>query len=285
MRTVHSAVLLIFSCSLLLAQAVKMPEKKDLFFGETVIIEITLPGKDTPAAAFTAETADAVITNVSAAAEIITLHITPLKTGTVIIPPITVKRGASQGAVNSFTVTVKENTTEQETQLKEIAAPVKAYEPDWRPFWALGILLLIVAIAGLVYYLIRRRKKEAVMPVYVKTPREIAQEYIRRAEKELQAMEYEVFLDTITAGLRHVMELIEHKPYLEMTTAEVRRALRQSHLSTETAEKMVQFLKLGDAGKFAETAFSEQELRAMLETFKELLSHLFRSSDNAVQQS
>ncbi len=246
-------------------------EKKEVFFGEPVVLTVPVsPGKELSAFP-KSDDANFALVKTEPAGDQIKLTLSALEPGTLKTPPITLRVDSAELGIESVEVTVKPNTAESDTQLRDIKPPVKAYEPDYTLLWILGGLLLFAALFYLFWRLSKRRRKESLIAVAQKTPYQLVMEYYRRAEQELHDMEFERFADTVTAGIRHYLELMKHRPFLEMTTSEVRKALKNTDVPAESADRIVTLLKNADRFKYADERFTTDDFGLLLAEFRAIV--------------
>lgn len=264
-------LLMLLPAILLAGDIAPQAEKGEIFFGEPVVLTVTVkPGKELSAFP-KGDDARFSLVKTEPEGDRIKLTLSALETGTLKTPPITLRVDGTEYAVLPVEVTVKPNTAESDTQLRDIKPPVKAYEPDYTLLWVLGGLLLIAALFYLFWRLSRRRRKESLIPVAEKTPYQLAMEYYRRAEQELRDMEYEKFADTVTAGIRHYLELTKKRPFLEMTTSEVRRMLKKSDLPADDTDRIVSLLADADRFKYADERFTAGQFDHLLAEFRTII--------------
>ncbi len=273
----HSLFLILLPALLFAESVAPQPGEKEIFLGEPLILTVPVrPGKEI-SAALAEESANFSLIRTEPAGERIRITLSALETGALRTPPIVLRNDGAELRVEPVDVTVKPNTTESETQLRDIKPPAKAYEADHTLLWIVGGALAVAALFLLFWRLSKRRRKQVVIPVAQKTPYQLALEYRRRAEQQLQEMDYEAFADTVTAGLRHYLELVKHRPFLEMTTGEIRRALKKSDVAAEDAERIVAFLADADRFKYADEAFTSDRFSAFLDEFSRIVDKIERS--------
>ncbi|HSA34459.1 MAG TPA: hypothetical protein P5077_12105 [bacterium] len=246
-------------------------EKKEIFLGEPVVLTVPVkPGKEMSAFP-KAEDADFAVVGAGPAGEQVQITLSALETGALKTPPVILRVDGAEYAILPVELTVKPNTVESDTHLRDIKPPVKAYEPDHTLLWILGGIILIALLFYLFWRLSKRRRKQELIAVAQKTPYQVAMEYCRRAEQELRDMEFERFADTVTAGIRHYLELQKHRPFLEMTTSEVKRALKNTDLPPATAEQVVALLKEADRFKYADEHFTTDNFNRLLLEFRAIV--------------
>jgi len=268
----HLLCLILLLPALLLAEDITpQAEKKELFFGEPVVLTVPVrPGKELSAFP-KSDDANFALVKTESAGEQIRLTLSALETGTFKTPPLVLRVDGTEYGILPVELTVKPNTAESDTQLRDIKPPVKAYEPDYTLLWILGGLLILAALFYLFWRLSKRRRKESLIAVAQKTPYQLVMEYYRRAEQELRDMEFERFADTVTAGIRHYLELMKHRPFLEMTTSEVRKALKNTDLPAESADRIVTLLKNADRFKYADERFTTDDFSHLLAEFRAIV--------------
>jgi len=178
----RSALFLVLLPALLFAEdIIPQLEKKEFFLGEPVILTVSAgPGKDISAAP-KGEEANFSLVKTEAAGEQVKITLSALETGTLKTPPIVLRVDGAEHAVLPVEVTIKPNTAEDETQLRDIKPPVKAYEPDYTLLWVLGALIAVAALFYLFWRLSKRRRKETLIPAAQKSLYQLVMEDIRHA--------------------------------------------------------------------------------------------------------
>jgi len=269
--------LLVFSFATLCGETVTPTlEKETLFLGEPVVLTVPVsPGKEIRAE-IVGEQHDFALITAEAAGDRVRIVLSATDTGSRKTPPLILHNDGAAYEIPPMTVSIAPNTTENATNLRDIKPPVTAYEPDYTLLWIGGALIVLAALFVLLWHLSKRRRKQDLVPTAQKTPYHVALEYRRRAEKQLHEMDYESFADTVTAGLRHYLELVKQRPFLEMTTGEIRRTLKKSDVPPEEAERIVTFLGEADRFKYADEPFSTDRFSALLDEFSRIIERLER---------
>ncbi len=252
-------------------------EKSTVFFGEpvTLLVPVT-PGKEMRST-LKEEDKNFALIGTETAERKIRIILSALETGSLQTPSLTLLVDGVSYEIAPVTVTITPNTTPEETNLRDIKPPVTAHEPDYTILWVAGALLVLAGMILLFWRLSKRRHRIATIATASRSPYQIALEYRRRAEQQLHEMDYEAFTDTVTAGLRHYLELVKHRPFLEMTTNEIRRALKKSDLLPEDAERIVTFLSDSDRFKYADEPFASDRFSALLDEFSRIVDKIERS--------
>ncbi len=252
-------------------------EKSTLFFGEPVTLLIPVAPGETLRATVKEEDKNFAVIRTEPADGKIRIVLSALETGSFTTPPLILFVDGRSYEIAPVAVTVTPNTTEADTSLRDIKPPVKAFETDYTLLWVLGAITVVALLLFLFWRLSKRRRREATISASEKTPYQVALEYRRRAEQQLQEMDYEAFADTVTAGLRHYLELVKHRPFLEMTTGEIRRVLKKTDISAEEAERIVAFLSDADRFKYADEPLSSDRFSALLDEFSRIVDKIERT--------
>ncbi len=251
-------------------------EKNPVFFGEPIVVQVPVTPAKELRADLPAEEKKFSLIRVEPAPQAIRIVLSVLEPGEHPTPVITLHNGGEQYEVASVNLTVKPNTTEDDTQLRNIKPPVRAYERDYTLLWVFGAILLLALLFFLFWRLSKRRRAVIASAPPEKSPYQVALDYRRRAERLLQEMDYERFADTITAGLRHYLELVKRRPFLEMTTSEVQRTLKKSYLPADDVGRIVSFLAEADRFKYADESFPSERFSAFLDEFSHLIDRMER---------
>lgn len=140
--------------------------------------------------------------------------------------------------------------------------PIIEVDTDYSNYWKwFIILLLIAAIAYLIYYFKNKNKNQKAEEIVFKTPIEKATTLLKTLEnKELwQKGEVKEYYSELTDIARNYIEEAIEIPAMECTTAELIMALRAASvkkkmsLSQETLENLEKVLKQADLVKFAKS--------------------------------
>lgn len=191
------------------------------------------------------------------------LIITSFDSGSYIIPPIRFKYTQKGDTLTYSTETSPVNLdvqtieTDPAKDIKPIKPPLTAPVSlrELLPWIGLGVL--IMALAFLIYYYLKKRKQK--MPVFTsrfKTsipPYEAAIEALEslRLKKLWQSGRVKEYFSEMTDIVREYIELRFPVRALEMTTSEIDSALRQTDVNSSAREKLHQTLVLADLVKFA----------------------------------
>jgi hypothetical protein len=191
------------------------------------------------------------------------LIVTSFDSGSYIIPSIPFKYTRKGDTLTYFTGTspvrlaVQTIQTDQAKDIKPIKPPLSAPVTFREMLPWIGLGLLILAIAVLVYYYIKRRKqKKPLVTSRLKTtipPYEAAMEALEslRLKKLWQSGRVKEYYSEMTEIVREYIELRFPVRALEMTTSEINAALRQTEVNSSAREKLHQTLILADLVKFA----------------------------------
>jgi len=188
------------------------------------------------------------------------LTLTAFDTGYYVIRPLQFKYGEQDvKTVETEPYLLNVFTVEVDTSLaiKPIKGPMKAplsFAEIWP--WALASILFIVMVAGLIYYL---KKKKANQPIVVKRqkpalpPHRIAFEELEklRNEKLWQHGQVKEYHSRLTDILREYIEGRFSINSTEMTTWETIRAFAGAKIEKSSLEKLREILELADLAKFA----------------------------------
>ena len=192
-----------------------------------------------------------------------TLTITSFDSGSYVVRPIIFKYSQKGDTVIYFTETspvtldVQTIETDQAGDIKPIKPPLTAPVTFREMLPWIGIWLLILVIAILVNYYIKKRKQKApAVTSRLKTtipPYEAAIDALEslRLKKLWQAGRVKEYYSEMTEIVREYIELRYPVRALEMTTDEIYTALRQTDINSSAREKLHQVLVLADLVKFA----------------------------------
>jgi hypothetical protein len=191
------------------------------------------------------------------------LIITSFDSGAYVVRPILFKYNRKGDTLTYFTETmpvtldVQTIDTDPAKDIKPIKPPLGAPVTFRELLPWIGLFMLILAIAALVYYYLKRRKKvkplvtsrlKATIPPY-----EAAIEALEtlRLKKLWQSGRVKEYYSEMTDIVREYIELRFPVRALEMTTSEINAALRQTDANSSAREKLHQVLVLADLVKFA----------------------------------
>jgi hypothetical protein len=191
------------------------------------------------------------------------LIVTSFDSGSYVIPPISFKYTRKGDTLTYFTETspvriaVQTIQTDQKADIKPIKPPLSAPVTFRELLPWIGLGLLVIAIAVLVYFYIKRRKQEKpIITSRLKStipPYEAAMEALEglRLKKLWQSGRIKEYYSEMTEIVREYIELRFPVRALEMTTSEINAALRQVDINSSAREKLNQTLILADLVKFA----------------------------------
>jgi hypothetical protein len=191
------------------------------------------------------------------------LTITSFDSGSYVVRPIIFKYSQKGDTVIYFTetgpVTLDVQTIEidQAADIKPIKPPLTAPVTFREMLPWIGLLLLVIALAVLIYVYLKRKKQiKPLVPTRLKAtipPFEAAIEALEslRLKKLWQAGRVKEYYSEMTEIVREYIELRFPVRALEMTTEEIHAALRQTDINGSAREKLHQVLVLADLVKFA----------------------------------
>ena len=226
------------------------------FMPDTILGSITVIGRGKIDTAFTADKKSVTYTQ--------QLNITCYDSGFYTIPSIPFKHRIlpdTTGTVSATTMmllavhTVKVDTTQA---IKPIIGPLKV-PISFREMlpWILAALAVLLLIAGLVWFIRKRRKKEPVFrlkPKVVLQPHERALQEIEklRVKKLWQAGRVKEYHSELTEILRRYVEDRFQVPALEQTSSEIAENLvTHADCPRPSLDKLSSLLVLADMVKFA----------------------------------
>jgi hypothetical protein len=191
------------------------------------------------------------------------LTITSFDSGSYVIRPIRFNYTRPGDTVTYFTETapvtlnVQTIETDPAQDIKPIKPPLAAPVTFREMLPWIGLALLILALAALVYYYLKMRKKaKPVVTTRLKPsipPYEAAVEALEslRLKKLWQSGRVKEYYSEMTDIVREYIELRFPVRALEMTTGEIDAALRQTEVNSSARDKLNKVLTLADLVKFA----------------------------------
>jgi hypothetical protein len=259
------------------AGATIKPEKNSILIGDQVNIELTLTapsGSRVQWPLLTDTLAQGIeilrktgIDTVSTDKDKFTLKqnitVTSFDSGSYVIRPIIFKYSQKGDTTNYFTATlpvsidVQTIQTDQNADIKPIKPPLKAPVTFREMLPWIGLVLILLALAALIYYYLKTKKQ--VNPVTTSRlnasipPYEAAIEALEslRHKKLWQSGRVKDYYSEMTDIVREYIELRYPVRAMEMTTAEIQAALRQTDINMPAREKLMNVLTLADLVKFA----------------------------------
>lgn len=213
------------------------------------------------------------------------LVITSFDSGAYVIHPVIFKYNRGKDTLTFFTETlpvrldVQNIQTDPSKDIKPIKPPLKVPVTFREILPWIGIFLLIVVIAGLIYSFIKKKK---IQPPLVTTrlsqavpPYEAAMDALEslRQKKLWQSGRVKEYYSELTEIVREYIELRYSIRALEMTTEEIYPAVRALDISSAAGDKLNQVLVLADLVKFAkeqpQPLENEQSLNQSVEFVRE----------------
>lgn len=191
------------------------------------------------------------------------LTVTSFDSGSYVIRPVVFKYSHKGDTATYFTETmpvkfdVQTIQTDPQADIKPIKPPLKAPVTFREMLPWIGLFLILLVLAGLVYYYLKTKKQ--VKPVVVSRlnlnipPDEAALEAFEslRIKKLWQSGRIKEYYSEMTDIVREYIELRFPVRAMEMTTGEIQAALRQTDINAPAREKLLQVLSLADLVKFA----------------------------------
>ena len=245
----------------------------EVFLGDEISVKVKIQPSENISATFGEKFADAKIRKIEATPEkdAVMLKIVVFKSGEVEIPEINITSGGVSGTVEPFKITVQTRTEESDTELRGLKENAAIKEKDYTLLYAAGALLLAAALIFAIIKLKKRFAKKAVEKIPEVVPADVAKEFIKKAEAKRAEGDFESFTDLVTLGLKTYMSLKSKKNYVEMTTFEVKRALKRDHVFSENTDEILAILNLADRYKFADEPLKPEDFDSLIDGFKEFL--------------
>ena len=251
------------------------PEIKsgDVFLGDEIAVKVKIQPSENISAVFNEKFADAKIRKVEATPEkdAVLLKIVVFKSGEIEIPEINIVSGGVSGTVEPFKITVQTRTEESDTELRGLRENAEIREKDYTLVYAAAALILAAALVFAFIKLKKKFAKKAVEKVPEIIPADVAKEFIKKAEAKRKEGDFESFTDLVTLGMKTYMSLKTHKNYVEMTTFEVKRALKRDHIFSENTDEILAILNLADRYKFADEPLKPEDFDSLIDGFRAFL--------------
>ncbi len=245
----------------------------EVFLGDEISVKVKIQPSENISATFGEKFADAKIRKIEATPEkdAVMLKIVVFKSGEVEIPEINITSGGVSGTVEPFKITVQTRTEESDTELRGLKENAAIKEKDYTLLYVACALLLAAALIFAIIKLKKRFAKKIVEKIPEVVPSEVAKEFIKKAEAKRKEGDFESFTDLVTLGMKTYMSLKTHKNYVEMTTFEVKRALKRDHVFSENTDEILAILNLADRYKFADEPLQPEDFDSLIDGFKEFL--------------
>ncbi len=245
----------------------------DVFLGDEIAVKVKIQPSENISAVFNEKFADAKIRKVEATPEknAVILKIVVFKSGEIEIPEINIVSGGVSGTVEPFKITVQTRTEESDTELRGLRENAEIREKDYTLLYAAAALILAAALVFAFIKLKKKFAKKAVEKVPVVVPSDVAKEFIKKAEAKRKEGDFESFTDLVTLGMKTYMSLKTHKNYVEMTTFEVKRALKRDHIFSENTDEILAILNLADRYKFADEPLKPEDFDSLIDGFRAFL--------------
>lgn len=188
--------------------------------------------------------------------------LTQFDSGRYVIPSLPVVINNKSFQTDSLYIEVANITVDTLKQPMFDIKPIIPGESGIGNWWKyLLVIIVIVAIAFLIYWYIKKYKKEKAKEIVYATPIEKATAHLKDLEKKdfLEQGEIKTYYSELTDIVRTYIEEAIQIPAMESTTAELLEALRKTvvqkkmNLSRETFEQLEKVLKNADLVKFAKS--------------------------------
>ena len=245
----------------------------DVFLGDEITVKVKIQPSENISAVFSEKFADAKIRKVEATPEkdAVILKIVVFKSGEIEIPEINIVSGGVSGTVEPFKITVQTRTEESDTELRGLRENAEIREKDYTLLYVAAALLIAAALVFAFIKLKKKFAKKAVEKVPEVVPADVAKEFIKKAEAKRKEGDFESFTDLVTLGMKTYMSLKTHKNYVEMTTFEVKRALKRDHIFSENTDEILAILNLADRYKFADEPLKPEDFDSLIDGFRAFL--------------
>ena len=245
----------------------------DVFLGDEIAVKVKIQPSENISAVFSEKFADAKIRKVEATPEndAVLLKIVVFKSGEIEIPEINIVSGGVSGTVEPFKITVQTRTEESDTELRGLRENAEIREKDYTLLYVAAALILAAALVFAFIKLKKKFAKKAVEKVPEVVPADVAKEFIKKAEAKRKEGDFESFTDLVTLGMKTYMSLKTHKNYVEMTTFEVKRALKRDHIFSENTDEILSILNLADRYKFADEPLKPEDFDSLIDGFRAFL--------------
>ena len=245
----------------------------DVFLGDEIAVKVKIQPSENISAVFNEKFADAKIRKVEATPEkdAVLLKIVVFKSGEIEIPEINIVSGGVSGTVEPFKITVQTRTEESDMELRGLRENAEIREKDYTLLYAAAALLLAATLVFAFIKLKKKFAKKTVEKVPVVVPADVAKEFIKKAEAKRKEGDFESFTDLVTLGMKTYMSLKTHKNYVEMTTFEVKRALKRDHIFSENTDEILAILNLADRYKFADEPLKPEDFDSLIDGFRAFL--------------
>ena len=180
-------------------------------------------------------------------------------------PPLTVTVTDGAGQLSEVTaapvpVTLTSVLVEGDSELRDIKPQAELPFVNYLP-WIVGALALAAVVAVIFLWWKRRQARLALAAVDNRLPHEIALDDLTRIgqlglpEQQRFKEHYTLVSDTV----RIYIERTQGVPMLERTTGEIRMGLRNSSLTANSTQQLIDFLEESDLVKFSEFMPTEAE--------------------------
>lgn len=202
----------------------------------------------------------------------VTVELVAFAEGEIEVPEIEIRSGETVNSVQSFKITSKKRTDENDTELRGPKATAEILEKDYLPLWITLALLTAGLLAFFAWKLKKRFRKRIEEKEPEIVPADVARKFIEDAKARKAEGDYESFTDLVTLGMKTYMSLKSGNNYTEMTTFEVKRALKKDHLFSGDSEDILSLLRLADRYKFADAALTLADFDSMIDRFSDFLN-------------
>lgn len=172
-------------------------------------------------------------------------------------PPLTITVSDESGQLSYVSaepipITISSVLVEGDSELRDIKPQAALPYVNYLP-WIAGISVLVILIAGIVFWYRRRRTKLALAAVDNRLPHEVALDELDRVEiLDLpKSGRFKEHYTLVSDCIRVYMEKTYHFPVLERTTGEIKANLKRTKVSSDVAKEFITLLDDSDLVKFS----------------------------------
>jgi hypothetical protein len=190
-------------------------------------------------------------------------RLTTFTTGDYIVPPIPVEFRLPDGTVKYLIseptpIRVKSllANAPDSADIRDIKGPIEFKSKNAIYYYLGGALALLLAIAGYIYWRIRKKRRGVTEPIDLRKPWEIAYEELALLKEKhyIEEGQFKQFYIELSDIIRGYWGRIYKIPALDMTTEEYLERILDEDISEELFDRMKQLLNYSDLVKFAKFA-------------------------------
>ncbi len=209
--------------------------------------------------------------------------LTTFTTGDYIIPPIPIEFMRPDSTVEyllSEPIAIKVKSLiaagADTADIREVKSPL-AFKSGW-PWWGYAIAggLLVLLVAGFVYWKFFRKKKEPGEFVDRRDPWEIAYEKLAHLKEKNYPAEgsFKMYYVVLTEIVRDYLGRIYKIPVLDMTTMEFLDIISEEDIDEDIMDTLKKFLNHADLVKFAKLIPSDEQMQQDFDIAHELVDRI-----------